>query len=249
MLKNTYQLISVLGVPIIEKDDDIADIIIESIDLQDNDIVVIAQKIISKAEGRIIDLKTVEPSPSALQLSEQSQKDPRLCELYIRESRRIFRVKANVVITEHKLGFNCTSAGIDKSNVGIPEEELVSLLPEDPDLSARKIRESIMKKTGKRVAVLINDSFGRPYREGSVGTTIGIAGISPLSISDKKDIFGREMKPQIAVADEIAATASLIMGQADEKIPIVIIRGFEFETKEDVSAKELIRPIEEEINR
>lgn len=266
------------GIPLIRHGDDLADILVKSlsetnVELQDNDILVIAQKIVSKAEGRTVNLATVTPSQRALELAEQTQKDARFLELVLRESNEVLRTRAGTIIVEHRLGFVCANAGIDHSNVnpplalsgteaiaevqskrgeesGVKSEDWVLLLPSDPDLSSRKMRDAIQSKTGKRIGVLIIDSHGRAWRNGTVGAAIGIAGMPGLQdLRGDPDLFGYKLQiTQVGVADELAAAASLVMGQAAEGTPVVHVRGFPYPLREG-SLKELIRPKEQDLFR
>jgi len=266
-------LTSLTGIPLIRQNDDLADIILNSlqenkIELEDNDIIVLAQKIVSKAEGRMVNLATVTPSHRAAQLAEKTEKDPRLIELILQESNEVLRTRTGTIIVEHKLGFVCANAGIDHSNVspsivltsyskssGAPAEtkqaeEWVLLLPQDPDLSSRKMREEIQSKTGKRIGIIIIDSHGRAWRNGTVGISIGMSGIPGLGdLRGKPDLFGTELRiTQVGIADELAAAASLMMGQAAEGTPVVHVRGFPYPLREG-SLKELIRPKEQDMFR
>jgi coenzyme F420-0:L-glutamate ligase / coenzyme F420-1:gamma-L-glutamate ligase len=197
-----------------------------SLSLEDGDVVAFAQKVVSKSEGRVVDLSTVTPTSRALELSAVVQKDARLVELVLRESRRIVRTAKDVLIVEHRLGFIMANAGIDQSNVSGSSESAL-LLPRDPDLSAQKLREEIRTRTGRIVAVLVTDSFGRPWRVGTTGVAIGAAGIaSTLDLRGMPDMFGRMLRVSVVGhADEIAAAASLVMGQSAERRPVVIVRG------------------------
>ena len=246
------------GIPLIRQDDNLADIVVNSllennIELEDNDIFVIAQKIVSKAEGRMVNLATVLPSQQAIELAEQTQKDARAVELILQESNEVVRTRIGTIIVEHKLGFVCANAGIDHSNVageGDSVEEWVLLLPQDPDLSSKKMRDEIQSKTGKQVGILIIDSHGRAWRNGTVGVAIGVAGLPALEdLRGKQDLFGFTLRiTQVGVADELAAAASLIMGQAAEGTPVVHVRGFPYPLR-DGSLKELIRPKEQDLFR
>jgi coenzyme F420-0:L-glutamate ligase/coenzyme F420-1:gamma-L-glutamate ligase len=239
------------NIPLIRHGDNLADIILNAMqdagmELQDNDIFVLAQKIVSKAEGRLVNLADVAPSPRALELAPQADKDPRLVELILRESAEVMRVRPGVIVVEHKLGFVCANAGIDHSNVtgaGNANEEYVLLLPENPDASAKKLREEIKNQTKKNIGVMIIDSHGRAWRNGTVGICIGLSG-APSMIDERGwiDLFGYTLKATIvAVADELAAAASLMMGQAAEGRPVVHARGFPYPLGEG-SLAELIRP-------
>ncbi|MCX6033635.1 MAG: coenzyme F420-0:L-glutamate ligase [Chloroflexi bacterium] len=244
--------------PLICPGDNLADMLLASlhtarITLEDSDILVVAQKIVSKAEGQLINLATVIPSKEAIELSKRSEKDPRLVELILRESNEVLRVRPGTIIVEHHLGFVCASAGIDHSNVrgedGNPEN-WVLLLPEDPDRSALEIRRRIKIVTGNRIGVMIIDSHGRAWRLGTIGTAIGISGL-PGVVDERgwRDLFGYRLKITIvAAADELAAAASLVMGEAAEGIPAVHVRGFPYPMRES-SLKELIRSKENDLFR
>jgi coenzyme F420-0:L-glutamate ligase/coenzyme F420-1:gamma-L-glutamate ligase len=235
------------NIPLIRQGDNLADILVKSlqesnIELQSDDILVLAQKIVSKSEGRMVNLATVTPTQRAIELAQKADKDPRVMELMLQESNEVLRVRVGTIIVEHKLGFVCANAGIDHSNV-VEGEENVLLLPEDPDQSARNIREIIKNSTGKNIGVMIIDSHGRAWRNGTVGICIGLSGL-PALIDERgwKDLFGYTLKVTIVgVADELAAAASLVMGQAAEGIPAVHVRGFPYPLG-DGSLKDLIRP-------
>ncbi|MDD2923354.1 MAG: coenzyme F420-0:L-glutamate ligase [Anaerolineales bacterium] len=253
---SSLTLTTLQNIPLIRQGDNLTDIILNAlretnIELQDNDILVLAQKIVSKAEGRMVNLADVTPSPRAVELAEQTGKDPRAVELVLQESAEVLRARAGAIIVEHKLGFVCANAGIDQSNVkGDGEGEYVLLLPEDPDNSAREIRNAIEKATGKKIGVMIIDSHGRAWRVGTLGVCIGLSGV-PALIDERgwKDLFDYALKITIvAVADELAAAASLMMGQAAEGTPIVHARGFPYKLTEG-SLKELIRPKEQDMFR
>ena len=239
------------NIPLIRRDDNLADIVLNAlqqanISLQDEDVLVFAQKIISKAEGRAVNLATVTPSQSAVELSKKTEKDARVVELILQESNEVLRSRVGAIIVEHKLGFVCANAGIDHSNVagaGDPAEEWVLLLPAEPDVSATKMRDQIKSRTGKQVGILIIDSHGRAWRNGTVGIAIGIAGLPALEdLRGKPDLFGSQLQAtQVGVADELAAAASLVMGQAAEGTPVVHVRGFPYPLRTG-SLKELIRP-------
>jgi coenzyme F420-0:L-glutamate ligase/coenzyme F420-1:gamma-L-glutamate ligase len=218
---------------------------------ESDDVVVIAQKIVSKAEGRAVRLATVEPSPRARELARIADKDPRLVELMLSESREVLRAKTGVLILEHRLGFVMANAGIDQSNVpGGEDDELALLLPSDPDASAQRIRQGLRDACGIDVGVVINDSFGRAWRNGVTGVAIGVAGVPALiDLRGETDREGRVLRvTQIAAADELAAAASLVMGQADEGCPAVLARGFPY-ARRDSSASELVRPRAEDLFR
>jgi len=246
------------GIPLIRHGDNLADIVVSAlrennIVLEDRDILVFAQKIVSKAEGRAVNLVTVTPSPRAIELAERTEKDARIVELILQESNEILRTRPGTIIVEHKLGFVCANAGIDHSNVagvGDSAEEWVLLLPMEPDRSAELIRKEIESKTGKRVGILIIDSHGRAWRNGTVGMAIGIAGLPGLQdLRGKPDLFGLTLRiTQVGVSDELAAAASLMMGQAAEGTPVVHVRGFPYPLREG-SLKELLRPKEQDLFR
>src|SRR5215207_2222749 len=252
------------NIPLIRRDDNLADIFVRSLLdsdtlIQDNDILVIAQKIVSKAEGRTVSLNTITPSQRALELSTETEKDARVVELILQESNEVLRTRVGVIIVEHRLGFICANAGIDHSNVGSPlpmgegsgvREDWVLLLPENPDRSAENIRRQMEGMTSRKISVLIIDSHGRAWRNGTVGIAIGIAGLPGLEdLRGKPDIFGYQLQvTQVGVADELAAAASLVMGQAAEGTPVVHVRGFPYPLR-DGSLKELIRPREQDLFR
>ncbi|HVN16726.1 MAG TPA: coenzyme F420-0:L-glutamate ligase [Anaerolineales bacterium] len=254
----TLVLTPLFGIPLIRQGDNLADILLTSlrdsnIDLADGDILVLAQKIVSKAEGRMVNLAAVTPSQNALELAKRSEKDPRVTELILQESREVLRVRAGTIIVEHKLGFVCANAGIDHSNVagyGNANEEYVLLLPENPDRSASEIRVQIEHATGMRIGVAIIDSHGRAWRNGTVGITIGLSGLPGLAdLRGHDDLFGYTLRiTQVGAADELAAAASLVMGQAAEGTPTVHVRGFPYQLREG-SLKELLRPKDQDLFR
>jgi len=257
------------GIPLIRHGDNLADIVVNAlsenqISLEDNDIFVFAQKIISKAEGRTINLTTVTPSQRAIELAGQTEKDARVVELILRESNEVLRTRVGAIIVEHKLGFVCANAGIDHSNVGSSNDfsrsispmenpttgEYVLLLPENPDRSAEKMRDEVKSKTGKNIGILIIDSHGRAWRNGTVGVAIGIAGLPGLEdLRGRPDLFGYKLQiTQVGVADELAAAASLMMGQAAEGTPVVHVRGFPYPLRES-TLNELIRLKDQDLFR
>ena len=239
------------GIPLIHTADNLVEIIIHSLEsagiaLQDGDILVLAQKIVSKAEGRMVDLTQVQPSSRALELAKQIDKDPRLVELILQESREVLRTRPGTIIVEHRLGFVCANAGIDHSNVaglGDASEEWVLLLPENPDASADRIRQGLEQASQVRLGVMIIDSHGRAWRQGTVGVAIGVAGMPALvDLRGYPDLFDYTLRiTQVGAADELAAAASLVMGQAAEGTPVVHVRGFPYPLREG-SFDELIRP-------
>jgi coenzyme F420-0:L-glutamate ligase/coenzyme F420-1:gamma-L-glutamate ligase len=245
-------------IPFIHTGDNLAEIIWLSLqeancNLENGDILVIAQKIISKAEGRWVNLHSIEPSPPALDLACKTEKDPRLVELIIRESNQVLRTRIGTIIVEHRLGFICANAGIDHSNVagkGDASEEWVLLLPEDPDRSALELRQAIEKKSNMHIGILIIDSHGRAWREGVVGVAIGLSGMPGLvDMRGQSDLFGYDLRiTMIGAADELAAAASLVMGQSNEGTPVVHVRGFPYPLRE-ASLRELLRPKESDLFR
>jgi coenzyme F420-0:L-glutamate ligase/coenzyme F420-1:gamma-L-glutamate ligase len=246
------------NIPMIQSGVDLVETILTGLSfakiiLQDGDILVLAQKIVSKAEGRWVNLITIKPSPEAITLAKNIDKDPRLIELILQESTAVLRTRTGTIIVEHRLGFVCANSGIDHSNVagqGNDNEELVLLLPENPDESAQSIREKLEIHSGVNLGVLIIDSHGRAWRQGVVGVAIGLSGMPGLvDIRGKADLFGYTLRiTTIGAADELAAAASLVMGQADEGTPIVHVRGFPYSLR-DGSTKELLRPREEDLFR
>jgi coenzyme F420-0:L-glutamate ligase / coenzyme F420-1:gamma-L-glutamate ligase len=209
------------------------------LEIQNGDILVVAHKIVSKAEGRIVNLADIKPSPKAIKMAKEHGKDPRIMELILRESAKILRAKNGIIVSETKHGLICANAGVDQSNV---QGNAALLLPVDPDKSASKIGDMVKKKTGKEIAVVITDTFGRPFREGQTNVAIGVAGINPIkSYIGLVDMYGRKLRvSEIAVADEIASAAELVMGKA-EGVPVAIIRGYKFEKAGKSSAKSLQR--------
>jgi coenzyme F420-0:L-glutamate ligase/coenzyme F420-1:gamma-L-glutamate ligase len=219
--------------------------------LHTGDILVLAQKIVSKAEGRLVRLAEVSPSARARELGTVVEKDPRLVELMLQESREVLRAVPGVLIVEHRLGFVMANAGIDQSNVPVAgDEETALLLPQDPDASARLLAQALSAASGVEVGVLVNDSFGRAWRNGVTGVAIGVGGVPALvDVRGSTDRAGRALRvTQVAAADELAAAASLLMGQSDEGFPAVLARGFPY-ARRDSSVAELIRPRAEDLFR
>lgn len=242
------------GLPLIEPGDELVPLIAAgleraSITLADGDVLAIAQKIISKAEGRRVRLADVTPSDQAVELAASVQKDPALVELVLQESQRVLRTRPGLMIVEHRLGFVCANAGIDHSNVAEGDESVL-LLPLDPDQSARSIRAGLAALFGVQPGVLIVDSHGRAWRMGTVGVAIGVAGFPALQdMRGEPDLFGRKLEiTQIGLADEVSAAASILMGQAGESSPVVHLRGLPYPLREG-SLGELIRPQEEDLFR
>ncbi|HEX2906457.1 MAG TPA: coenzyme F420-0:L-glutamate ligase [Phototrophicaceae bacterium] len=242
------------GIPVIQPGDDLAQIILNAlaygeISLQTGDALVITSKIVSKAEGRFVTLSTVEPSAAAQTLAAETRKDPRIVELILRESTRISRKAPGILVVEHRLGFVSASAGIDQSNVN-GGEDTVLLLPLDPDASARAIREHLRAATGAEVGIVISDSHGRPFRLGNVGVAVGVAGMPALlDLRGRKDLFGRELHISVqAYADEVAAAANLLSGEAAEGRPVVLLRGLNFPPL-DGQARDIHRAPEQDLYR
>ncbi|TAJ39122.1 MAG: coenzyme F420-0:L-glutamate ligase [Reyranella sp.] len=250
------EILAVPGIPLIAPGDDLAALIAEgfargNLAPRKGDVIVIAQKVVSKAEGRSVDLATVKPSARAVELAKEVQKDPRLVELILSESVRVVRSRPNVLIVEHKLGFVMANAGVDQSNVASPDgPQRALLLPVDPDGSAAKLRARLTSLCGVPLAVVITDSFGRAWRRGTAGVAIGAAGLPALlDLRGNPDLFGRELQVSITgFADEIAAAASLVMGQGNEAQPVVLMRGLTWSAPAN-PASELVRPAAEDMFR
>jgi coenzyme F420-0:L-glutamate ligase / coenzyme F420-1:gamma-L-glutamate ligase len=246
------------GIPLVQPGDDLPAIVLAAlqraaINLQDGDILVFAQKIISKSEGRLVNLVGITPSPRAAGLAAQIDKDPRLIELILCESNAVLRTRPGTIIVEHRRGFICANAGIDHSNVageGDSGEEWVLLLPEDPDASAARLRAELEAASGVKLGVLVIDSHGRAWRLGTVGVAIGVSGLPALvDLRGKADLFGYNLRiTQVGVADELAAAASLVMGQASEGTPVIHVRGFPYPLRE-AALSELIRPADQDLFR
>src|SRR5262245_10192224 len=253
---NAVEILAVPGIPLVRKGDDLVALIGEglargAIAPRGGDVFVLTQKIVSKAEGRTVDLATVEPSAEAIELAGNVQKDPRLVELILSESVRVVRARPGILIVEHRLGFVVANAGIDQSNVALPDDpQRALLLPVDPDGSAEMLRSRLSLRFGVPVAVIISDSFGRSWRRGTCGVAIGAAGLpSLMDLRGSLDLFGRELQVSITGhADEIAAAASLVMGQGAESQPVVIVRGLTWRGP-DNAASELVRPAAEDLFR
>lgn len=251
-LANT-QIIPILINDDISKGDDVAGLIIKAIkernqSLLENDVVVITHKIISKAEGKTTDLSSITPSEESNKISLNTGKDPRLVELIISQSNEIVKIERDIIIAETKHGFVCANAGIDASNVGKSSNHVV-LLPDDPDESARRIRNDIKTRTNINVSVIISDTFGRPFRKGQVNVAIGSAGINPiLSYVGNTDMFGKILKvTEIAIADELASAAELVMGKSS-RIPVVIVRGCNY-ISGDYSISQITRSKKDDLFR
>ena len=235
------------GVPLVGPGDDLCGVVTDALaasemTLEDGDVVVLAQKIVSKAEGRMVMLDQVQPSPRALALAQETGKDARLVELILSEAQDVVRVRPNLLIVRHRLGLVLANAGIDQSNVA---EGAALLLPRDPDASAAALRSALKAATGRTVAVLVIDSLGRAWRMGTAGTAIGVAGLpAVLDLRGRPDLTGRLLESsELGLADEIAAAASLAMGQADEGTPVAIVRGLNF-ADDGSTARTIVRPPE-----
>jgi len=242
------------GIPLIQPGDDLVQIILDGlaragVSLQDRDVLVVTSKIVSKAEGRLLDLRAVVPGEEAQRLADETRKDPRIVELVLRESLAVSRKAPGVLVTQHRLGFVSANAGIDQSNVN-GSEDCVLLLPLDPDATAEQIRTRLLEMTGAKVGVVISDSHGRPFRMGNVGVAIGAAGIPALlDLRGQPDLFGRELKISMqGYADLVASAAHLLSGEGDEGRPIMLLRGLQFPPL-DGHARDLNRPPEQDLYR
>jgi coenzyme F420-0:L-glutamate ligase/coenzyme F420-1:gamma-L-glutamate ligase len=244
----SLQLLPLQPFPLVQPGDDVAALILDALaannlELADGDVLVLAQKIVSKAENRYVSLADVEAGPQAQELARQAQKDPRQVELILREAAAVVRVRPGVIIVEHRLGYVHANAGIDKSNIPYDEASpQVLLLPKDPDASALQLKQRLEAETAGDLAIIINDSAGRAWRNGTIGFALGTAGIEPLSnqIGDV-DLFGRELEvTEVAVADELAAAASFLMGQAAEACPVVLVRGARWQ-RANIGSTSLLR--------
>jgi len=250
------EILAIPGIPMVAPGDDLAALVAAGfargvLQPRAGDVLVLAQKIVSKAEGRSVELATVKPSARAIALAKEIQKDPRLVELILSESVRVVRSRPNVLIVEHRLGFVMANAGVDQSNVGPTDGvERALLLPVDPDASAEALRARLAAKHGVALAVVITDSFGRAWRRGTAGVAIGAAGLPALlDLRGNPDLFGRILQVSISgFADEIAAAASLVMGQGDEAQPVVLVRGLAWTAPANPAA-ELVRPASEDMFR
>ena len=250
------ELLALPGLPMVKASDDLAALLAEAyarcaITPRPGDVLALAQKIVSKAEGRMVELASVVPSPRAVALAAEVQKDPRLVELILSESVRVVRSRPNVLIVEHRLGFVMANAGIDQSNVAPADGiERALLLPTDPDGSAARLRTALRQRLGMAPAVIVTDSFGRAWRRGTQGIAIGAAGLPALlDLRGNPDLFGRTLQVSISgFADEIASAASLVMGQGDEAQPAVLVRGLAW-TAPDNPAANLVRPAAEDMFR
>ena len=254
-MKN-LELLAIEGIPLIEPGDDLVSIIIQAIKeqkikLRRGDILVIAQKVVSKSENRYAYLNDVVPSSNAITIAENSDKDPKLVQLILNESVKVIRQNRGVIVVENKLGFIHANAGIDKSNIELnADNPKVLLLPEDPDNSALKIKEEIFRQTELNVGIIINDSSGRAWRKGIVGIAIGSSGVEVLlNLRGQKDLYGNALEiTEVGRVDEIASAASLLMGQANEGLPVILVRGIP-ETSEVNNVKSILRDKSEDLFR
>jgi coenzyme F420-0:L-glutamate ligase / coenzyme F420-1:gamma-L-glutamate ligase len=255
-MADRVSIIGLHGVPMVQSGDNLHALIVSAlvdadIGLEAGDVLVVAQKIVSKAEGRLVDVATVTPSAEAERLAQETSKDPRFVELVLSESKRIVRHRENLIIAEHRLGFVMANAGIDHSNVAPADgRELALLLPVDPDGSAQALREELVASYHVPVGVIISDSFGRPWRKGTVGIALGSAGLpAVIDWRGHPDLFGRALEvTETGFADEIAAAASLVMGQANEAVPVALVRGLHW-TAPEANVAELVRPPEHDLFR
>lgn len=246
------EVFPVTGLPIIKEGDNLASLICDSANkqgtqIQDGDVIVATHVVVSRAEGAVVDLETVNPSDFAITIAETTGKDPRLVEVVLKGSRSIIRMQNGKLITETKQGIVCANSGVDQSNV--PGTTFVALLPENPDLSAKRIRQNIHKISSKDVAVIVSDTHGRPLRNGEINIAIGSSGLKPLrDRRGETDLFGYKIRvKRTAIADELASAAELVMGQTNEAVPVAIIRGYSYPKSEKANAKKLTRPPEEDL--
>jgi coenzyme F420-0:L-glutamate ligase/coenzyme F420-1:gamma-L-glutamate ligase len=253
-LVNAIKIIAVENLPLITKGDDLAKLISnaakkQNTPIQEKDVIVITHVAVSKAEGNIVNLDEISPSERAKEIAQKTGKEPALVEVILRETKEIVRLGPNSLITETKNGIVCANAGVDRSNV--EGERNVALLPKNPDASAQKIKQKIKSLTGCDVAVIVSDTHGRPLRMGEINVAIGVAGIKPIrDRRGEKDLFGYVLRiKQTAVADELTSAAELVIGQANEGIPVAIIRGYNYQTAENTSARGLTRPKEVDLFR
>ena len=249
------RLLALPGIPLVGQGDDLVALILQALaacgeSLRDGDVLVIAQKIVSKVEGRIVDLASVQPSARALALADETGKDPRLVELILAESDEVVRHGPGVIVVAHRLGFVMANAGIDQSNVRLEHGEAALLLPRDPDASCASLRAEFRTRAGADVGVVINDSHGRAWRNGTVGVALGVAGLPALlDLRGRPDLYERTLRvTEVGLADELASAGSLLMGQGDERRPVVLARGVPYSRRE-ASAQELVRPRERDLFR
>ncbi len=256
MPPQSLSLSTIPRIPLIEPNDDLANIIFHALSssghkIENNDIIVVAQKIISKAEGRTVDLTTIKPSEKAIKLAEEINKDPRQIELVLSESNEIIAIKPGVIIVEHHSGVILANAGIDHSNVDNSDnKEIVCLLPKDSNESARRLKKEIENLCDKQIGIIITDSIGRPWRKGTTGVALGSAGIETIrDLRGDKDMFGCELLvSETADADSLASAACLLMGEGDNATPVILIRGYETVIS-DQDTNQLLRPKDEDMFR
>lgn len=248
-------LLAIPGIPLVRPGDDLGMLIHDAasasgLSFLDDDILVVAQKIVSKAENRLVCLDQAKPSARARELAEITGKDAHLVQVILDESSEVLRTRKGLIVVEQRSGFICANAGVDRSNIEQSASEVVALLPKDADASARRLRERIRDLTGRRIAVIVNDSHGRAFREGTVGVALGVAGLHALhDRRGEQDLFGyRLQNTEVGFADEVAAAASMVMGQAAEAAPAVIVRGLHY-TPAEGSALELARVKEKDMFR
>jgi coenzyme F420-0:L-glutamate ligase / coenzyme F420-1:gamma-L-glutamate ligase len=253
-MPSRLEIFAIPGLPMVQAGDDLPSLIAAAagasgLSLRDRDVVVVAQKVVSKAEGRTVDLATVTPSAEAVALAAKVEKDPRIVQVVLAESVRVVRSRPNLMIMQHRLGFVMANAGVDQSNVAPADGvQRALLLPVDPDGSAEAIRARLAERFGAAIGCVISDSFGRPWRRGTAGVAIGCAGLpSLIDLRGQPDLFGRILEVSIVgFADEIAAAASLLQGQAAEAQPVVVVRGLTWSAP-DAPVAELVRPPEEDL--
>ncbi len=254
MLNQHLELFALPDIPMIQPGDNLAEIILRSLEqanlsLTTGDILIISSKIISKAENCYVDLRTITPSAEAQSLAEETRKDPRLVELVLQESTQVSRKAPHILIVTHRLGFTSANAGIDQSNTGSLDEHIALLLPRDPDESARNIALELKAQTGVLPAIIVSDTHGRPFRQGNINVAIGASGLPVLyDQRGESDLFGRELHATITpLADEIASAAGLLSGQADEGLPVILMRGLELPDAPHGTASDLLRPHDQDL--
>ncbi|HSX08621.1 MAG TPA: coenzyme F420-0:L-glutamate ligase [Candidatus Saccharimonadales bacterium] len=251
-MQDEIRIIPIQHIPEVKQGDDLVNLISKALDhqqihLEDHDILVVTQKIVSKSEGQVIDLDTITPSQVALEIAEENGKDPRYIELVLQETKRVVRMEHGIIISETHHGFICANAGVDASNVG--RKSAAALLPKDPDTSAKQLRETLEKKIGIKLGIIISDTWGRPWREGQVNFAIGTSGLDVLvDYKGEKDSQGFTLKASlIAIADEIASAAELAMNKIDN-IPVALVRGYKFNYSHNGS-KQLLRDAKKDMFR
>ncbi len=251
---DAIKIIAIENLPLIKKGDALAKLLCNAAEkqgtpIEENDVMVVTHVVVSKAEGNIVNLNEVEPSKKAKEIAQQTNKDPALVEVILRETKEIVRIGQNSIITETKSGVICANAGVDRSNVS--GDSNVVPLPKNPNASAQNIRQEIKRLTGANVAVIVSDTHGRPLRLGEINVAVGVAGIKPIrDRRGEKDLFGYVLRiKQTAIADELSSAAELVIGQASEGIPAAIIRGYSYQTTEDAHTVPLIRSKEKDLFR